>query len=51
MEYATKRTNDHILRFTRIYESLASGVVDEGLLAACEDRDNIFPDVNWRHYL
>ena len=51
VEYATKRTNDHILRFTRIYESLATGVVDEGLLAACEDRDNIVPDVNWRHYL
>ena len=51
VEYATKRTHDHVLRFTRIYESLASGAVDEGLLAACEDRDNIFPDVNWRHYL
>ena len=51
VEYATKRTNDHILRFSRIYESLVSGAVDEGLLAACEDRDNIFPDVNWKHYL
>ena len=23
----------------------------EGLLAACEERDNLFPNVNWKHYL
>ena len=51
VDYATKRTNDHILRFTRLYEMLKSGEQDNGLLAACEDRDNIFPNINWKYYL
>jgi len=49
-EYAEKRTKDHILRFTKLYEGLLSDNVDESILKACEDRDNIFPSVNWRYY-
>jgi 1,4-alpha-glucan branching enzyme len=41
---------DHILRFTRLYEQLASGHVDEEYLAKCEWVDNLFPDVNWRYW-
>jgi 1,4-alpha-glucan branching enzyme len=51
VDYATRRTNDHLLRFTRLWEMLESGQPDEGLLAACEERDNLFPNVNWKHYL
>jgi 1,4-alpha-glucan branching enzyme len=51
VEYATRRTNDHLLRFTRLWEMLDSGQHDEALLAACEDRDNLFPNVNWKYYL
>jgi 1,4-alpha-glucan branching enzyme len=51
VEYATRRTNDHLLRFTRLWEMLDSGKSDEGLLSACEERDNLFPNVNWKHYL
>ncbi len=50
-DYATKRTNDHLLRFTRLFEMLESKKTDAGLLAACEACDNLFPDINWRHYL
>ncbi len=49
-EYAEKRTKDHILRFTKLYEGLLSDNVDESILKACEERDNIFPSVNWRYY-
>lgn len=49
-EYATKRTKDHILRFTRLYDQLKAGTVDEEFLATCESRDNLLPDVNWRYY-
>jgi 1,4-alpha-glucan branching enzyme len=51
VDYATRRTNDHLLRFTRLWEMLESGQPDEGLLAVCEERDNLFPNVNWKHYL
>ncbi len=50
-DYATRRTKDHILRFQKLDGMLQEGIKDEGLLAACEGRDNIFPDINWKHYL
>ncbi len=49
--YAVKRTQDHILRFTRIYEQLMGNCVDEAFLSNCEWRDNIFPNINWRYYI
>jgi 1,4-alpha-glucan branching enzyme len=51
VDYATRRTKDHILRFNRLHDMLAAGQQDEKLLAACEHRDNLFPDINWKHYL
>ncbi len=50
-EYATKRTNDHLLRFNRLYQQLVGEEIDETFLADCEQRDNLFPNVNWRYYL
>jgi len=50
-EYATKRTKDHLLRFNRLHENLAAGRNDEVFLAACRERDNIFPELEWRYYL
>jgi 1,4-alpha-glucan branching enzyme len=48
--YATKRVTDHLLRFNRLHDEFATGQVDEGFLANCEWRDNIFPDIDWRPY-
>ena len=50
VEYATKRTNDHLNRFTRLYDQICTDAVDEAFLANCETRDNIFPTINWRYY-
>jgi 1,4-alpha-glucan branching enzyme len=50
VEYAVKRTQDHILRFTRLYDDIRSGAIDEGWLADCEYKDNIFPDIDYRVY-
>ena len=50
VQYAVKRTKDHILRFTRIYEQIKAGQIDEPWLASIEWRDNIFPDVNYHYY-
>jgi 1,4-alpha-glucan branching enzyme len=48
--YAVKRTKDHLLRFTRLYEQIKSGRIDESWLASIEWRDNIFPDLNYQYY-
>ena len=51
VEYATKRTKDHILRFNRLYDQLLAHQIDLDFLTKCETRDNIFPDVNWQYYI
>ena len=48
--YATKRITDHLLRFNRLHDDFVSGDLDEGFLANCEWRDNIFPEIDWRRY-
>jgi 1,4-alpha-glucan branching enzyme len=50
-EYATKRTHDHLARFNALYAQLSGGDIDEKFLADCEWRDNLFPNLNWRHYV
>jgi 1,4-alpha-glucan branching enzyme len=50
VQYATKRTVDHVTRFTRLYESLNGGALDERLLVELERRDNLFPEIDYRVY-
>lgn len=50
VSYAAKRTKDHINRFSRLHDQIRSGYIDERFLGNCEWRDNIFPNINWRHY-
>ena len=50
-DYAAKRTRDHILRFTRLYDQQKGGTIDEEFLSNCEWRDNIFPALNWKYYV
>ncbi len=48
--YAAKRTKDHLLRFTRLYDQVRAEFVDEAFLENCEWRDNLFPQLDWRVY-
>jgi 1,4-alpha-glucan branching enzyme len=48
--YATKRTVDHVTRFTRIYEGLLEGTLSEPWLDEVSKRDNLFPNVDYRVY-
>jgi len=48
--YATRRFNEHIIRFTRLYDDLKEGKVDEGYLTSVEGQDNIFPNIDYRLY-
>jgi 1,4-alpha-glucan branching enzyme len=48
--YARQRVQDHLLRFTRLYEQLMAVQLDEEWLKQVEWRDNIFPDVNYHYW-
>jgi len=51
VEYAKKRTRDHIARFDYLYRGLSGrGVVEEPALREFEERDNIFPSLDYRVY-
>ena len=48
VQYAVKRTKDHILRFTRLYDDIKADRIDEAWLADIEWKDNIFPEIDYR---
>jgi 1,4-alpha-glucan branching enzyme len=48
--YAEKRTRDHAFRFDRLFEDLKAGRIDEAWLREIEDRDTIFPSLDYRVY-
>jgi 1,4-alpha-glucan branching enzyme len=48
--YASRRFNEHTVRFTGLYEALKAGRLDESFVADLESKDNIFPDVDYRIY-
>ena len=50
VEYAIKRTRDHIARFDYLYRTLSGGFLEEPILREFEERDNIFPDLDYRVY-
>jgi len=53
VEYAVRRTREHALRFTRIYDQLkgnGGATLDEAWLAQVESRDNLFPEIDYRVY-
>jgi 1,4-alpha-glucan branching enzyme len=50
VEYAVKRTQDHVLRFTRLYDDIRANRIDGEWLGDIEYKDNLFPDINYRVY-
>jgi 1,4-alpha-glucan branching enzyme len=50
-DYAGARVKDHLLHFTRLYDQLTSGSVDETWLRQIESTDNLFPDLECRYWL
>jgi len=50
VEYAIRRTKDHIRRFTRLFEMLKNDGIDPDWLADMEAKDNIFPGIDFRVY-
>ncbi|PKL92702.1 MAG: DUF1957 domain-containing protein [Candidatus Goldiibacteriota bacterium HGW-Goldbacteria-1] len=50
VEYAVKRTKNHIMRFYKINEMLLSENIDAEYLMEIELRDNIFPNIDWTSF-
>ncbi len=51
VEYAKKRTRDHIARFTHLYRTLTGQEeLREEFVEEFEERDNIFPEIDYRVY-
>jgi 1,4-alpha-glucan branching enzyme len=50
VDYAVRRTREHLLRFTRIYEQLKASELDEPWLTGIESQDNLFPEIDYRVY-
>ena len=49
-EYAKKRFEEHISRFTVLYKSIISESISEKWLTGIEDTDRIFRDIDYRIY-
>ena len=50
-DYARKRVKDHLFRFIALHVQLIRDGLDERWLSEIEGRDNLFPDVNYRHWV
>lgn len=50
VEYAVRRTRDHLERFRALADGIERGAIDEAALAAAEARENLFPDLDLRHF-
>jgi 1,4-alpha-glucan branching enzyme len=49
-EYARRRVKDHLLRFISLHDQLTATGVSEKWLSEIEERDNLFPDVDWNYW-
>lgn len=50
VEYAERRTKEHIASFLRLYNEVKEQRIDEGHLALLESHNNIFPNIDFRIY-
>ena len=50
VQYAEKRTKDHISRFSRLYHDIKENTIDEGWLKNVRHMDDIFPEIDYSIY-
>ena len=50
VEYAVRRTKEHLQRFFALEGQLRQGKVDEGYVTMLEARNNLFPHIDYRTY-
>jgi len=50
VEYAHRRVREHVLRFQRLAGQIRKGTIDEAWLKTLENRDGLFPEIDYRVY-
>jgi 1,4-alpha-glucan branching enzyme len=50
VQYAVRRTKEHIANFNRLFDELQQDKIDENFLSLLESHNNIFPNINYRVY-
>ncbi len=50
IDYAIKRTRDHVVNFNHLYELIKTDSIDEPWLCEIEGRHNLFPNIDYRVY-
>lgn len=50
VEYAVKRTKEHLFNFNKLYDDIRSNAIDTKWLSGIEDKNNVFPDIDYRVY-
>jgi len=50
VEYAIKKTKEHLLKFDRLYHDIKGNHIDVGWLEDIEYKDNLFPDIDYGVY-
>ena len=51
VDYAKKRIKDHIGRFTKLYNQIKENNIDSIFLKDIQEKDCIFPDIDYRIYM
>ena len=51
VEYADKRFKQHLHNFNGLYEDIKWNKINPGWLSELEYKNNIFPDIDYRHFL
>lgn len=51
VEYAKKRTRDHLLRFHELEKQIRANSIDITWLEKIENSDNLFPNINYQIYI
>jgi 1,4-alpha-glucan branching enzyme len=46
--YARKRIRDHLHRFRTLFDQIVASKIDAAYLDACEERDRLYPGIDWR---
>ena len=50
VDYAKKRIKDHIGRFTKLYYQIKDDCIDSDFLEDIEEKDCVFPDIDYHLY-
>ncbi|MBM3316740.1 MAG: DUF1957 domain-containing protein [Candidatus Eisenbacteria bacterium] len=46
VDYAVRRTREHITHFSKLHADILSGAIDEWWLAEIENKNNLFPEID-----